>query len=125
MKFLGTEKNRTTAYNPASNGQVERFHRQLKQAIRCQATERWVEVLPSVLLGIRSCFKEDLGASSAELVYGTTLRLPETSRHLLQQFNIIMRLPYEKKTVHGRPSIAKARSAGREMAMTGAISEAN
>ncbi|KAG8198220.1 hypothetical protein JTE90_015316 [Oedothorax gibbosus] len=76
MKFLGTEKNRTTAYNPASNGQVERFHRQLKQAIRCQATERWVEVLPSVLLGIRSCFKEDLGASSAELVYGTTLRLP-------------------------------------------------
>ncbi|KAG8195664.1 hypothetical protein JTE90_003809 [Oedothorax gibbosus] len=77
MKFLGTEKNRTTAYNPASNGQVERFHRQLKQAIRCQATERWVEVLPSVLLGIRSCFKEDLGASSAELVYGTTLRLPD------------------------------------------------
>lgn len=76
MKFIGTEKYRTTAYNPASNGQVERFHRQLKQAIRCQATERWVEVLPSVLLGIRSCFKEDLGASSAELVYGTTLRLP-------------------------------------------------
>ncbi|KAG8184095.1 hypothetical protein JTE90_025403 [Oedothorax gibbosus] len=82
MKFLGTEKNRTTAYNPASNGQVERFHRQLKQAIRCQATERWVEVLPSVLLGIRSCFKEDLGASSAELVYGTTLRLPEIARRL-------------------------------------------
>ncbi|KAG8192824.1 hypothetical protein JTE90_014604 [Oedothorax gibbosus] len=81
MKFFGTEKNRTTAYNPASNGQVERFLRQLKQAIRCQATERWVEVLPSVLLGIRSCFKEDLGASSAELVYGTTLRLPDVSLH--------------------------------------------
>lgn len=76
MKFLGTEKNRTTAYNPASNGQVERFHRQLKQAIRCHKTDRWVEVLPSVLLGIRSSFKEDLGATSAELVYGTTLRLP-------------------------------------------------
>ncbi|KAG8189090.1 hypothetical protein JTE90_028634 [Oedothorax gibbosus] len=44
MKFLGTEKLRTTAYNPASNGLVERFHRQLKQAIRCQATDKWVQV---------------------------------------------------------------------------------
>ncbi|KAG8184709.1 hypothetical protein JTE90_013096 [Oedothorax gibbosus] len=43
MKFLGTEKFRTTAYNPASNGLVERFHRQLKQAIRCQATDKWVQ----------------------------------------------------------------------------------
>lgn len=76
MKFLGADKTRTTAYNPASNGQVERFHRQLKQAIRCRATQKWVEVLPSILLGIRSCFKEDIGATSAELVYGTTLRLP-------------------------------------------------
>ncbi|KAG8172974.1 hypothetical protein JTE90_016896 [Oedothorax gibbosus] len=76
MKFLGTEKLRTTAYNPASNGLVERFHRQLKQAIRCQATDKWVQVLPSVLLGIRSCVKEDLGVSVAEMVYGTTLRLP-------------------------------------------------
>ncbi|KAG8196637.1 hypothetical protein JTE90_006547 [Oedothorax gibbosus] len=45
MKFLGTEKLRTTAYNPASNGLVERFHRQLKQAIRCQATDKWVQNL--------------------------------------------------------------------------------
>ncbi|KAG8200716.1 hypothetical protein JTE90_022326 [Oedothorax gibbosus] len=44
MKFLGTEKLRTTAYNPASNGLVERFYRQLKQAIRCQATDKWVQV---------------------------------------------------------------------------------
>ncbi|GFY21422.1 pol polyprotein [Trichonephila clavipes] len=29
-----------------------------------------------VLLGIRSSFKQDLEASSAELVYGTTLKLP-------------------------------------------------
>ena len=55
---------------------VERFHRQLKASIKAHATERWVQVLPAVLLGIRSSLKEDIGASSAELVYGTTIRLP-------------------------------------------------
>lgn len=35
-----------------------------------------MESLPLVLLGIRSAFKEDLQASSAELVYGEPLRLP-------------------------------------------------
>lgn len=32
--------------------------------------------MPIVLLGIRSAIKEDIGGTSAELVYGTTLRLP-------------------------------------------------
>ena len=73
---LGAQRIRTTPYHPAANGLVERFHRQLKAAIKCYNTERWVEVLPLVLLGIRTAIKEDLGVSSAELVYGTTLRLP-------------------------------------------------
>ncbi|XP_026471497.1 uncharacterized protein LOC113375765 [Ctenocephalides felis] len=38
--------------------------------------EPWIEVLPVVLLGLRSSYKEDLEASPAEMVYGTTLRLP-------------------------------------------------
>ncbi|KAE8737504.1 hypothetical protein FOCC_FOCC017032, partial [Frankliniella occidentalis] len=43
----------------------------------CHAdTIHWVESLPLVLLGIRSAFKEDLQATSAELVYGQPLRLP-------------------------------------------------
>jgi hypothetical protein len=33
-------------------------------------------VLPLVLLGIRTTFKEDLQASVAELVYGEPLRIP-------------------------------------------------
>lgn len=33
-------------------------------------------VLPTILLGIRSSIKEDIGCSSAELVYGSPLRLP-------------------------------------------------
>ena len=33
-------------------------------------------MLPMVLLKIRTCLKQDLKSSSAELIYGTTLRLP-------------------------------------------------
>ncbi|XP_013182765.1 PREDICTED: uncharacterized protein LOC106128848 [Papilio xuthus] len=42
----------------------------------CHAPQKWTESLPWVLLGIRSSFKEDLNASSAELLYGEPLRLP-------------------------------------------------
>ncbi|GBM90896.1 hypothetical protein AVEN_46385-1 [Araneus ventricosus] len=38
--------------------------------------ENWLDSLPSVLLGIRSSFQPYLATSSAELVYGTTLKLP-------------------------------------------------
>ena len=55
--------------------EVERFHRQLKTAIKCHANDRWTEILPTVLLGIRAAHREDLYAFSAELVYGQTLRL--------------------------------------------------
>ena len=36
----------------------------------------WIDVLPWVLLGLRSAPKEDLHASSAELVYGEPLTVP-------------------------------------------------
>ncbi|XP_076383726.1 uncharacterized protein LOC143260974 [Megalopta genalis] len=55
---------------------VERFHRQFKAAIRCQQNVRWTEVLPTILLGIRAAWREDLQSTAAELVYGETLRLP-------------------------------------------------
>ncbi|XP_054278368.1 uncharacterized protein LOC128996871 [Macrosteles quadrilineatus] len=55
---------------------IERLHRQLKAAIMAHSKSDWTEVLPFVLLGIRSAFKEDITASSAELVYGEPLRLP-------------------------------------------------
>ncbi|XP_046384980.1 uncharacterized protein LOC124155306 [Ischnura elegans] len=55
---------------------VERFHRQLKSAIRCHQTQQWVDVLPAILLGFRSALKEDIQATPAELVYGEPLRLP-------------------------------------------------
>ena len=75
--LLGTKCIHTTAYHPIANGLIERFHRQLKAALKAYLDPNsWVESLPLVLLGIRSAFKEDLGCTAAELVYGTTLRLP-------------------------------------------------
>ena len=77
MKLLGTNRLRTTSYHPQTNGLIERFHRQLKGALRAQPpSSPWMESLPLVLLGIRTAIKEDLRFSTAELVYGTTLRLP-------------------------------------------------
>ena len=56
---------------------VERFHRQLKAGVMAhESPNAWTIILPSVLLGVRSVVKERLGRSAAEMIYGTTLRLP-------------------------------------------------
>lgn len=73
---LGINHLRTTPYHPQSNGQIERVHRQLKAALICANKKSWTEALPIVLLGMRSTLKEDIKATSAELTYGTVLRLP-------------------------------------------------
>ncbi|GBN24462.1 Retrovirus-related Pol polyprotein from transposon opus [Araneus ventricosus] len=75
-KLLGVEKIRTTPYHPSSNGIVERFHRSLKQSLRCHASTKWTESIPVVLLGLRTALKEDQQCTSAKLVYGSTLKLP-------------------------------------------------
>lgn len=74
--ILGFKRILTTAYHPAANGLVERLHRVLKAAKKCHNTDRWTKVLPSVLLGLRTSFKEDMGLIPAEIVFGTTIRLP-------------------------------------------------
>ncbi|GBN57265.1 hypothetical protein AVEN_17345-1 [Araneus ventricosus] len=55
---------------------VERFHRHLKSSIKAHESTQSSEILPIVLLGIRTAVKEDIKASCAELVYGTTLQVP-------------------------------------------------
>lgn len=75
-KLIGCERTRTSAYHPASNGILERWHRSLKAAIMCYGNKSWVDSLPTILLGLRSCYKDDLNASCAELMYGSTVRLP-------------------------------------------------
>ena len=74
---LGTKIHRTTAYHPQANGLCERFHRSMKAALRASLKDgNWVDRLPWVMLGLRTAPKEDLQASSAELVYGQPLRVP-------------------------------------------------
>ncbi|BES91401.1 Reverse transcriptase (RNA-dependent DNA polymerase) [Nesidiocoris tenuis] len=78
-QLLGIEVRHTTAYHPQCNGLIERAHRTIKAALMCRlgdSRERWLEELPVILLGLRTTYKPDLGASPAELVYGTSLRLP-------------------------------------------------
>uniref|UniRef100_A0A5S6QPR7 Integrase catalytic domain-containing protein n=1 Tax=Trichuris muris TaxID=70415 RepID=A0A5S6QPR7_TRIMR len=78
-KLLGIEHTPTSAYHPQANGMVERFHRQLKAALiaRMQAAGiKWTTALPLVLLGIRTALKADIGLAPAEMVYGSSLRLP-------------------------------------------------
>ena len=75
MSNIGCNHVRTTAYHPAANGMVERFHRQLKAAIMAHGTN-WIEAVPTVLLGIRNSFKQDLQCTPAQLVFGASLRMP-------------------------------------------------
>lgn len=74
--LLGTNRIRTTSFHSQANGLVERFHRVLKSSLKAHENHKWTETLPAVLLGIRVAVKPDIQASSAKLVYGTTLQLP-------------------------------------------------
>lgn len=75
--LFGITLHHTTSYHPQSNGLVERFHRHLKSALRARLTgPDWCRELPWVLLGIRTTPKEDLGCSSAEMVFGAPLTVP-------------------------------------------------
>jgi len=74
-EMFGIHLNPTTSWHPQANGMIERFHRHLKSAIMAH-DENWLEALPLVMLGIHSSYKEDINASSADIVYGEPLRLP-------------------------------------------------
>ena len=51
--FFSIHRQYTTAYHPAANGTVERFHRQLKSSLKCFANPNlWIDALPLVLLGL-------------------------------------------------------------------------
>lgn len=76
LRLLGTQQHSTTAYHPQASGMIERWHRPLKAALMCHNDAAWTTSLPWVLLGLRSACKEDIGASTADLVYGEPLRLP-------------------------------------------------
>ena len=78
LSRLGIGVSATTSYHPQANGMVERFHRSLKNSLRCsvRASKSWSRSLPWVLLGLRSAPKQDTTTSAAEVVFGVPLRIP-------------------------------------------------
>lgn len=91
-KLTGIKHFRTTA-NPLANGLVKRFHRQVKSEIMCHETEKWVDVLPIILSGIRSAWKEDL-----QITFPTIQRIPCSTSSNQQRIRLCERS--EKSLFH-------------------------
>jgi hypothetical protein len=76
-KRLNIQHKLTTAYHPQANGMLERFHRQLKDALRFRAAAAdWESHLPWALLGLWVAPKNDSGVSAEELTFGCQVTLP-------------------------------------------------
>lgn len=76
-QLFGIHHKSTTSYHPQCNGLVERLNKQIKDSLRmCDNPKDWVSHLPLILLGLRTVVKTSLGSTTAEYVYGCTLRLP-------------------------------------------------
>ncbi|XP_076229484.1 uncharacterized protein LOC143175236 [Nomia melanderi] len=107
-RCLGSHHVHTTAFHPAANGMVERLHRQLKSAIRCHETENWVEILPLVLPGIRSTYKDDIQATPAEMVYGSSLKLQRefftSDREQTVSSDFVTQLKRNMQNIRPRPA---------------------
>lgn len=76
---LGVSHQTSSAYHPQSQGALERFHQTLKSMLRayCLASGKdWVEGPPLLMFAARESVQESLGFSSAELVFGHTVRGP-------------------------------------------------
>ena len=109
MAILGTTRCCTTSYHPQTNGLLERFHRQLKGALKALLDVRsWTESLPMILLGIRTALKDDLHCTAAELVYGVSLHLPgeffsPSSLSFLPEDGYVTRLKQFMSTLRATP----------------------
>ncbi|GFT89449.1 transposon Tf2-11 polyprotein [Trichonephila clavipes] len=105
-KLLGVQKCRTTGYHPQANGMIEELHRPLKSAIKCHATERWTEVLPIILLGLRASLKEDILCTPAELVLGPLFDCQEmfdSSKPDDDVVNFVSKLKSHMQSLHPKP----------------------
>ncbi|GFS88653.1 retrovirus-related Pol polyprotein from transposon opus [Trichonephila clavipes] len=73
--ICGAKVAHTTSYHPQCNGKLERLHRTLKGAIKAHNI-RLTESLPTVLLGLRAAIRPDISYTIAQMVYGTSIKLP-------------------------------------------------
>lgn len=80
--LLGVEHYLTSAYHPLAKGKEERWCRWLIEAVRSHRTERWVDILLCMLLGLQASCVQDSPYSPAELLHAQPLTLP---REILNQ----------------------------------------
>ena len=123
QEALGIDVSYTPLYHAASLGHLERQHRDLKASLRSALLEMgdsfgssWTSVLPWTMLGKRTAFQPDLGASPAELVYGQTLVVPgdlagaelkpqSTLPNLLEQLRRNAAKPPVQTAHHDQPQV--------------------
>jgi len=78
-KLMAVDKIRTTAYQPSTNGGIERFHSTMHSLIAKWVSRNhrdWDEKLPSVAFAYRTSVHESTGFTPFYLMYGRETRLP-------------------------------------------------
>ena len=83
MDTFSIKVNFTPAYHAASNGAIERRHLTIKNSIKAalidmgnEHQDKWMSVLPWVMLGKRIAVQPDLDTSAAELLMGKSPSIP-------------------------------------------------
>ena len=123
MSKLNVDIKYSALYRPQAMGMIERQHRSIKDSIKASINDmadkhqnRWLDVLPFVVLGKNSALQPDVGASPNELAFGTGLRIPgqllsdpgdipssEQLRDLLQDIKIKTAQPAVQPSRHNPP----------------------
>ena len=79
VKKLGVKQNFTTAFNPQSNGMVERFNRTLVEILRCLVFEQplsWDESVPLACLAYNTSYCQAIKESPYYIFFLRDPRLP-------------------------------------------------
>ncbi|GFX16678.1 retrovirus-related Pol polyprotein from transposon opus [Trichonephila clavipes] len=71
------QKCKVSKHTKAKFGEFQQpDERTLKGAIKAHNNIKWTESLPAVLLGLRAAIRPDISYPIAQMVYGTSIKLP-------------------------------------------------